>query len=389
MVVILLLVTILSGCSDPEKDKKYDSATELLKSGKYLEAAEAFDSLDGYKDSEEKAVEAKDLIYDKAKDYYDKGEFMRAAKEYISLGEYKDSKLLAEKAKEEQYNVAINYFNNKEYINAANEFYALDGYKDSKEKIDEAYTKQYDLAINYMKKKKYQKAYDSLSDLGDYKDSNEIMQGFVYMPTSIVEEEEDEDQGEGDHTITIKYDDQGRIVAATVKVGKHPIDKYVVNYNKKKLETMDHYGWDYDGKKTHPEHFKFVNDTTIDVDVIDNWYYRNDKETAKYRFKDNTTLIQNENGSITEYRVSFDDEGYLKTIQRNKFEGEDKSNTSPTYTLLYENNGNYIGSSNDTVSGVIPDYLNEVVGYSKNKKEVVQDNVRLLLFIEEFVPRLN
>ncbi len=87
-------------------NSKYNSAIKLMNAGKYEEAIDIFEALDGYKDSQNQINECQDQIseckYLKANSLINDGKFVEAYDSLIALGDYKDS---AEKAKSiyEQY----------------------------------------------------------------------------------------------------------------------------------------------------------------------------------------------------------------------------------------------------------------------------------------------
>ena len=93
--VTVLTVTVII----PES--KYNSAVELMNSGKYDEAITAFEAMDGYKDSAEQITKCETGI------------------------------------KENKYNAAVELYTEGKYDEAYNAFFELDGYKDSSDKLAE------------------------------------------------------------------------------------------------------------------------------------------------------------------------------------------------------------------------------------------------------------
>ena len=91
--VTVLTVTVII----PEL--KYNSAVELMNSGKYDEAITAFEAMDGYKDSAEQITKCETGI------------------------------------KENKYNAAVELYTEGKYDEAYNAFFELDGYKDSSDKL--------------------------------------------------------------------------------------------------------------------------------------------------------------------------------------------------------------------------------------------------------------
>lgn len=90
---------------------KYKDAMNLLQEGKFDEAYAVFESLDGYKESEDYMLQCKQC----------------------------------------KYNKAISFLNQKSYVKAYGELIDLDGYKDSKEKAESIYTKYKEEKLNSAK----------------------------------------------------------------------------------------------------------------------------------------------------------------------------------------------------------------------------------------------
>ena len=85
-----------------QMEQDYQSAQQFMDNGNYLAAAEAFEALDGFEDSAEKAQEARRLLemvqsYQAAQQLMDGGKYLTAAEAFEALGSYEDS---AEKAQE-------------------------------------------------------------------------------------------------------------------------------------------------------------------------------------------------------------------------------------------------------------------------------------------------
>ncbi len=126
-VVVLMLVII--------PNRNYNNAVALLNSQKYDEAVSAFKALDGYKDSEEKAKEAK---YAKAVSLMNAKNYTEAINTFKALGDYKDSKdkinQCRDKISEVDYNEGVKFLNSGEKVKAAMAFGAAASYKDSRQK---------------------------------------------------------------------------------------------------------------------------------------------------------------------------------------------------------------------------------------------------------------
>lgn len=123
--VILLFTVILPAI-------RYGKAKKLYQARNYEEAIAAFESMNGYGDSETKILECR---YGIAEDLYAAGEYEAAADAFSDLNGYRDS---AEKAKEskaafteQQYESALTLSSAGKYDEAYPILIALDGYRDS------------------------------------------------------------------------------------------------------------------------------------------------------------------------------------------------------------------------------------------------------------------
>lgn len=161
-VVVLLIAGITSYYSIILPNIQYDEAQKLLSSKNYIEAKEAFERMEGYKDSEEKAKEA---IYRYAIDLAEKEDYEKAISTFDSLKDYNDSKT---QKTQTIYKYANNLLESKKYLEAEEQFKKIEEYKDSKEKSNESI---YLLATNLLSQKEYTKAAEQFMKLNSYKDS--------------------------------------------------------------------------------------------------------------------------------------------------------------------------------------------------------------------------
>ena len=128
----------------------YQKAQQLMDDGEYLAAAEAFDALDGYDDSADKAQEVRHLQemaqnYQTAQQLMDDGEYPAAAEAFDALDGYDDSADKAQEARHLQkmaqnYQTAQQLMDDGKYMQAMWAFSALD-FRDSAEKAQETKSK--------------------------------------------------------------------------------------------------------------------------------------------------------------------------------------------------------------------------------------------------------
>ena len=128
---------------------KYNAAVDLYNEGKYTEAIEAFNAMNGYKDSAEQISKCetaiKDEKYNTAIELYNTGNYSKALSTFKSLNRYKDSADQAKKCEvailDEKYNAALASIDQQDYINAYENLVALKDYKDSSQKAKEIFYK--------------------------------------------------------------------------------------------------------------------------------------------------------------------------------------------------------------------------------------------------------
>ena len=154
---------------------KYSNAKKLLDDKKYDEAIEAFDKLNGYKDSNEQVKEA---TYQKAMQLFDNDEYIDAIEYFEKVKDYKDSEDKITESKdlgkeEAEYRKVVEYLNQNEYSMAIVVLKGMSEYKDSKELLEKAQKDYYDLAEKKAQEKDYAGAVDIYKFLDDYADSNE------------------------------------------------------------------------------------------------------------------------------------------------------------------------------------------------------------------------
>jgi len=149
----------------------YMGAMELLDSGDFESAEQAFSDMGGYRDSDEMILESR---YRKGKQLIKEGKFEEAKTQFSELGDYSDS---ADMIKEADYQHGIQELQEKHYLEAVKYLSKLTispGYKDAdimlsearyQQAMDQFEKKQYKAALKKFKeleKAKYQKAVDAM-----------------------------------------------------------------------------------------------------------------------------------------------------------------------------------------------------------------------------------
>ncbi len=212
VIILTVLLATLPGYYGRISD--YEKAKELLESGKYDQAQDAFEKLGEYEDSKELAE--KEIPYRRAEYIMscaqsgdtdglvmlgmkrsELGEnetvstalYGKASEMFTALGDYKDS---AEKAAEaeqaisdyydsvllDSYNDAVTLFNENSFCEARDAFAALDDYKDSATMVKECIYKKAELLLALTDKYSMEGIYCSLSAVTGEK-------SVFYIPQSI------------------------------------------------------------------------------------------------------------------------------------------------------------------------------------------------------------
>ena len=167
---------------------KYISANRLLKNGRYEEAIIAFQTLDGFANSETKIL---DCDYQKALSLMNEGKYNEAIAIFEALHGFSDSTAQIMNC---HYQIAIGLMNAGKYEEAVIAFEKLNHYTDSDSQITKiegiiedqrisALNDMYDRAVTFKNEGKYVEAAVLFQQLVDYKDSmalSESHRGILY-----------------------------------------------------------------------------------------------------------------------------------------------------------------------------------------------------------------
>lgn len=139
----------------------YYNATSLIDEGKYDQAIEALENLDGYGDSAEQIKRAK---YLKAENLQKSGNYIGASEIFSKLDDYSDSK---QKYNEAMYQYGEQQFTAKKYISSLKIFTNLGDYEDSALKAGKSEKAAFDAASKLLEEKKYSEASDAFLQIAD------------------------------------------------------------------------------------------------------------------------------------------------------------------------------------------------------------------------------
>ena len=121
----------------------YQAAVNFQNEERYVEAADAFNYIRGYKDAKKRMEEChnceNERLYQEATKLLEEGDLQAAAGSFEVLGDYKDSKEQFDKiiddSNEQQYQAALAYQNNQDYQAAIDIFEKIKDYQDSNQRI--------------------------------------------------------------------------------------------------------------------------------------------------------------------------------------------------------------------------------------------------------------
>lgn len=161
----LLVFTIAVTCIGASRASRvYDEATDLMSSGEYGKAAEAFDSISSYEDA------AKLGMYCKACQILLDGDYEEAYEAFDSFGDYKDCSYLKVYSRACQLEQDA-FTNPLTYLDAASVFHSIRLFKDSTSREERCYQELYEAAEAFLEKKAFYQAARCFAALEDYKDS--------------------------------------------------------------------------------------------------------------------------------------------------------------------------------------------------------------------------
>ena len=142
---VIAFIIVLNAVIIP--NGKYNDAVALMEAGKYIEAINAFEALNGYKDSATQInncnTAIKDGKYNNAIALMEAGKYIEAINAFEALNGYKDSATQINNCntaiKDGKYNNAIALMEAGNVVEAYEALIALDGYKDSADKANSIY----------------------------------------------------------------------------------------------------------------------------------------------------------------------------------------------------------------------------------------------------------
>lgn len=194
---------LLEQCNDEIIKYQYECAVQMMKGEKYADAINAFEELNGYKDSEALQLES---TYKYALYLIDNKDFSKAL-ELLDI--VKDDRDVTDEINKATYGKAIQLLESKKYEEAAGLFNSLKGYEDATERANESY---YKWAIDKMNNKSFLDAVVVFEKLGNYKDSLEKVKECRYISAKDYVDSYDYDAAKNQFTMISGYKDSDTYV---------------------------------------------------------------------------------------------------------------------------------------------------------------------------------
>ncbi len=153
---------------------RYQNARQLMESGQYQKASEAFAAMGSFRDAAEQTAACRYLEAEALREKGDLESLNTALEIYTQLGEHEESAL---RAKETLYAIGEVYYADKQYDQAADRFQTLEDYEDSADKLKLCiYTQADELFQNGQ----YPLAQALFANVADYSDAAERVRGCQY-----------------------------------------------------------------------------------------------------------------------------------------------------------------------------------------------------------------
>lgn len=373
-----------------KNNETYKTAVALLDDGKYVEAIEAFESLDGFKDSNELLEKAVDEQYAIAMDYLSSEDYKEAYSTFMTIQNYRDASARLENA----YDAAVALLDDGKYVEAIEAFEPLDGYKDSNELLEKAVGEQYAIAEKLLSDGKYEDSFKAFKPIQNYKDVSERLENFVIMPSKGP-------SGGEDGGFKFKYDKKGRLVEIEDQSISYATDVYTITYSSdgKILKMVEK----RDVKPKGVERYK-------EKEVFD--YSKAGKIKLDFETADPDTSAWGNDDFKGEYTL--DEYGFpLKLVCKrySEYDKEYYEYYSESFNVEYDNQGkiHFYGSTRDdaTVHPKYDEFNNFtgfeipktdlqmdfgpmiVVGYNENKVEFERQQIIAILLAERYIIHLD
>ena len=167
---------------------RYQNAKQLMESGQYEKASEAFAAMGSFGDAKEQALACRYQEAVKLQQSGDLESLLAAQESFAALGDYEDSVL---RNQQTLYAIGEAYYADGQYDQAADRFQSLGDYEDSAGKLDQCV---YTQADELFKNGQVSLAQALFATIADYSDAAERIRGCQYAMAKESEEAGDDAQ---------------------------------------------------------------------------------------------------------------------------------------------------------------------------------------------------
>ncbi len=188
LTALLTALTLASCGAGADRSAEYDVARDLYDAGRYAEAAEAFDDLGRYRDSEDLVLKSKNMAsYTRAGELMDAGDYSAAAELFEDLGDFSDAPSRAREARSAaSYKLGGQLLEAGDRSGAADAFEAAGSYLDAPSLARELRNAlAYDEALELTASGDLDLAREKLAALGSYRDAPDRLRELDKLETYL------------------------------------------------------------------------------------------------------------------------------------------------------------------------------------------------------------
>lgn len=161
---------------------RYQNAKQLMESGQYQKASEAFQAMGSFRDAQTQVQACQYQEAVKLQEAGDLDSLLKAQEGFATLGDYEDS---AERTQQVLYAIGEAYYADGQYDQAADRFQTLGDYEDSADKLDQCVYAQADALF---KNGQISLAQALFATIADYSDAADRVRGCQYALAKESEE---------------------------------------------------------------------------------------------------------------------------------------------------------------------------------------------------------
>ena len=284
-------------------NNNYNAAVKLMEVGDYDAAIEAFEAMDGYKDTASLIEECKKAkVYQNAVELMNDGKYEEAIEQFKTIDGYKDSTAQSNKCEiaiqQGIYDNAIELFNAEKYEEAQVLFESLGDFSDSTEKTalckEKNTEKTYKAATDAIEQGNYRAAVDLLTTISDYKNASDLIEDskkkFIYDSDVKDLLEFGEFKGESISWRVLKKDNGCLTLITEKAIDAQPYNETRVETSWERCSLRRWLNDDWANEAFSDNEWSFL--TSDDSPVSDYVYILNQEEAERYFESDNDRMCE-------------------------------------------------------------------------------------------------